>query len=93
MKETRNAEAFRILVIKARGQKLLERPRRKYEYSVDVDLKEIGYEIGSWMEMAHYRFQWRLLVLGVLSHQVPVPELYHAQSMQSSAACYSAFRS
>jgi hypothetical protein len=39
-----------------------------------MDLKEIGYETGSWMEMVQDRLKWRLLVLAVLSLEVLLPE-------------------
>jgi hypothetical protein len=35
-----------------------------------MDLKEICYEDGRWMEMAEDRVQWRGLVLAVLNYVV-----------------------
>jgi hypothetical protein len=39
--ELRNS--YRILVVKTKGKRLLERPTGRWEYSVTVDLKEIGW--------------------------------------------------
>jgi hypothetical protein len=39
-----------------------------------MDLKEMDYEIGSWMKMVQDRLKWRVLVLAVLSLQVLLPE-------------------
>jgi hypothetical protein len=38
-----------------------------------MDLREIGYEDGRWMELAQDRVQWRALVLAVLNLRVMEP--------------------
>ena len=40
-----------------------------------MDLREIGCEVGRWMELAQDRVQWQALVLAVLNLPVLLPEL------------------
>jgi hypothetical protein len=40
----------------------------------NMDLREIGFEDGRWMELAQDRVQWRALILAVLELGVPLPE-------------------
>jgi hypothetical protein len=35
-----------------------------------MDLREMGYEDGRWMELAQNRVQWRALILAVLNLRV-----------------------
>jgi hypothetical protein len=35
-----------------------------------MDLMEVIYENGRWIELAQGRFQWQAVVLALLSHQV-----------------------
>ena len=39
-----------------------------------MDLKEIGYEAGSWTELVQDRVQWQALVFAVLNLLVLLPE-------------------
>jgi hypothetical protein len=44
MGEGRNV--YRVLVGKPEGKRPLERPRRRWEYGITVDLREIGWGCG-----------------------------------------------
>ena len=42
-------------------QRLLERPRRRWEDNIKMDLQEVGGGCGDWMELAQDRDRWRAL--------------------------------
>jgi hypothetical protein len=52
----------RILVGKPEGKRPLGRPRRRWVDSIEMDLKEIGWDGVDWIDMAQDRDQWRALV-------------------------------
>ena len=52
----------RVLVGKPEGTRPLERPRRRWEDNIKMDLQEVGGGCGDWMEMAQDREGWRALV-------------------------------
>ena len=60
MEEGRNA--FKILTCKSTGKRPLERPRRRWEDNIRIDLKEIGINTGNWVNSAQHRDYWRALV-------------------------------
>jgi hypothetical protein len=47
-----NRNANRILVGKPEGKRLLERPRRRWENDIKVDLAEIGWGGMNWIPLA-----------------------------------------
>jgi hypothetical protein len=55
MGEMRNV--CKILVEKPEGKRILGRTRRCLEYNVKIDLKEIGYEIVDWIQVAQTGFR------------------------------------
>jgi len=63
--------AFRILIGKAEGRKLLERPNRRWEDNIRRDLREIGWEIVDWMRLTQDRDQWQTLVNTVVNPPTP----------------------
>jgi hypothetical protein len=67
--EKRNA--YRILVGKPEGKRTLGRPRRRWEDSIRMDLREIGWGGVDWIDLAHDRDQWRALVNTVMNLRVP----------------------
>jgi hypothetical protein len=69
MGETRNA--YRILVGKPDGTRPLGRPRRRWVDNIKMDLGEIGWDDGDWIEQAQDRNQWRALVNTVMNLRVP----------------------
>jgi hypothetical protein len=60
MGEMRNS--YKILVGKPEGKRPLERSRRRWEITITMDLKEIGWEGVNWMHLIHDRDQWRAIV-------------------------------
>jgi len=47
---------------KPEGKRRLGRPRRRWEYTIKMDLQEVGGVCGEWMELAQDRDRWRALV-------------------------------
>ena len=62
MEESRRA--FKILTGKHTGKRPLGRPRRRW------DLKEIGINVGNWVDSAQDRNYWRALVNAALNLRV-----------------------
>jgi len=61
---------YRVLVGKPEGKRPLGRPRRKWEDTIKMDLREVG-GVGDWMELAQDRDRWRALVNTVMNFRVP----------------------
>jgi hypothetical protein len=61
----------RVLVGKPEGKGSLERPRRRWEDNIKMDLQEFGGGRGDWMELAQDRDGWRVLVGTVRNFLVP----------------------
>ena len=61
----------RVLVGKSEGKRPLERPRRRWEDNIKMDLQEVGGDCGDWMELAQDRDRWRALVGRVRNIRVP----------------------
>jgi hypothetical protein len=62
--------AYRILVGRPEGKRPLGRPRRRWEYNIEVDLREIGIDGANWIRLAQYRVQWRAFVNTVMNLRV-----------------------
>jgi hypothetical protein len=56
---------------KARRNRPLERPRRRWENNIKMDLIEIGWNRMDWIDLAQDRDQWRALVNTVMTLRVP----------------------
>jgi hypothetical protein len=52
----------RVLVGKPEGKRPLERPRRRWEEDIKMDLQEVGGGCGDWKELAEDRNRWWALV-------------------------------
>jgi hypothetical protein len=63
--------AYRILVGKPEGKRLLGRPRRRWVDNIKLDLREIGWDGIDWIYLAQDMDQWRALVNMVMNLQVP----------------------
>ena len=61
----------RVLVGKPEGKRPLGRPRRRWEDNIKMDLQEVGWGCGEWMELAQDRDGWRALVSTVMNFGVP----------------------
>ena len=53
------------------GKRPLERPRRRWEDNIKMDLQEAGGGCGDWMELAQDWERWRALVSTVRNLLVP----------------------
>ena len=62
---------YRILVGKPVGKRPLERPKRRWEDTIMIDLQEVGCGGIGWIELAQVRDRWRALVNAVLNLRVP----------------------
>ena len=47
--------AYRVLVGKSKGKRLLGRPRRRWEDNIKVDLQEVECGVMDWIELAQDR--------------------------------------
>jgi hypothetical protein len=52
---------YRILVGSPQGRRLFERPRRRWEDNIKMDLQEVGWGM-DWTELVQGRDRWRPLV-------------------------------
>jgi len=62
---------YRILVEKPEGKRPLERPRRRWEDNIKMDLQEVEEGCGDCMELAQDTDRWRALVSTVMNFRVP----------------------
>jgi hypothetical protein len=64
---------YRVLVGKPEGKRPLERPRRRWEDGIKMDLREIGWGGVEWIHLAHDRDLWRAFVNVVMNLRVLAP--------------------
>jgi hypothetical protein len=69
MGEKRNV--YRLLVRKPEGKRPLGRPRRKYADNIKMDLSLMGLNVVDWIDLAHDRYRWRVLVNSAMNLRVP----------------------
>jgi hypothetical protein len=69
MGEKRNA--YRLLVGKLDGRRLLGRPRHRWLDNIRVVLGEMGWGDVDWISLAQVRNRWRALVNSVMNLRVP----------------------
>jgi hypothetical protein len=69
MGEKRNA--YRILVGKPEGNRLLGRPRRRCVDNININHREIGRDGMDWIDLGQDREQWRALVNTVMNLRLP----------------------
>jgi hypothetical protein len=60
-----------VLVGKPELKRPLERPRRRWEYNIKMDLQEVGGGCGDWIGRSQDRVRWRDLVSTVMNLRVP----------------------
>ena len=63
--------AYRFLVVKPEGKRLLERPRLRWVYNIRMGLQEVGCGYVDWIGLAQDRDGWRKLVNAVMNLRVP----------------------
>jgi hypothetical protein len=71
MGEGRNV--YRVLMRKPEGKRPLERPRRRWEDGIKMDLREIGWGGVEWIHLAQDRDRWRAVVKAVMNLLVLAP--------------------
>jgi hypothetical protein len=59
------------LVGRPKGKRPLERPRRRWEDNIKMDLREIGIDAANWIRQTQDRVQWWAFVSTVLNLRVP----------------------
>jgi hypothetical protein len=64
--------AYRALVGKPEGRRPLERPRRRWEDNIKMDLREVGCAGADWVDLAQDRDRWRAVVYTVMNLRVPL---------------------
>jgi hypothetical protein len=71
MGEERNV--YRVLMGKQKGKRPLERPRRRWEDGLRMDLRETGLGNVDWIQLTQDRDRWRALVNTVMNLRVLAP--------------------
>jgi len=61
----------RVLVGKPEGKRPLGRPKHRWEDNIKMNLQEVGWGRGDWMELAQDRDRWRALVGTLRGFRVP----------------------
>jgi hypothetical protein len=59
-----------VLVGKAEGRKPPERPGRRWEDNIKMDVRDVRWGMG-WIDLAYDRDRWRILVNAVMNILVP----------------------
>jgi hypothetical protein len=67
--EMRNA--YKRLLVKREGRRRLGRPRRKWEYNIKIDLREVSFRGVYRINMAQHRDRWRAFVNTIMNRWVP----------------------
>jgi hypothetical protein len=68
-REKRNA--YRTLVGRPEGKRLLGRPTSKRLDNIKIDIRDIGWDSMDWIDLAQDTDQWRALVKTVMNLRVP----------------------
>jgi hypothetical protein len=63
--------AYRLLVGKSEGKRLLGKPRHRWVDNIRLDLGEVGWGDVDWIGLAQDKDRWRALVNSVLIFRVP----------------------
>jgi hypothetical protein len=69
VEEVRNA--YKNLFGKHEGKREMGRYRSRWEHSIRMDLREIGWEGVYWMHLVQNRDRWRALVNTVMNIRIP----------------------
>jgi hypothetical protein len=66
-------KVYKVLVGKPEGKRPLERPRRRWEDGIIMDLRETGLGGVDWIRLAQDRDQWQAVVSVVMNLRVLAP--------------------
>jgi hypothetical protein len=69
--EERNV--YRVLMGKPKGKRPLEKPRRRWEDGIRMDLRKIGCGSVDWIQLAQDRDRWRAIVNTAMNLRVLAP--------------------
>jgi hypothetical protein len=64
---------YEVLVGKPEGKRPLERPRRRWEDGIRMDLRETDWEDVEWVQLSQDRSLWRAVVNAVNNLRVLAP--------------------
>jgi hypothetical protein len=70
MRDRRNA--YGVLVGRLEGRRPLEKPRRRWEDNIKMDLKKVGWGYMDWIDLAQDMDRWRALVSAVMNLWVSI---------------------
>jgi hypothetical protein len=62
---------YRVLGGRPEGKRPLERPMRRWEDNIKMDLRETGIDGSNWIRLAQNRVQRRAFVSTVMNLRVP----------------------
>ena len=62
--------AYKILVGKPEGKRLLGRPKRRWEDDIKMDLQDVGWGMNG-IDQSQDRDRWQALVDGAMNLRVP----------------------
>jgi hypothetical protein len=62
---------YRVLVGRPKGKRPRERPRRRWENNIKIDLGEIGIDGANWICLVQDRVRWRAFLNTVMNLRVP----------------------
>jgi hypothetical protein len=62
---------YKVLVGRPEGNRLLGRPRCRWEDNIKMDLREIGIDGANWIQLAQDRIQGLAFVNMVMNLRVP----------------------
>jgi hypothetical protein len=63
--------AYKVLVGRTEGKRLLGRPKRRWEDNIKMGLREIVIDGANWIRLAQNMVHWRAFVNMVMNLQVP----------------------
>jgi len=66
---------YRVLVGRLEGKRPLEKPKRRWEDNIKMDLREIGIDGANCIRLAQDRVLWRGFVNTVMNVRVPYRKL------------------
>jgi hypothetical protein len=62
---------YRVLVGRPEGKRPVERPRRRWENNIKLDLRETGIDGANWIRLAQDKIQWRAFLNTVMNLRIP----------------------